>query len=178
MGTMLTEAWLKTNERREKDAFMKLKSNIKRGSKINGLAFKTIFKFLKQLYLPQACGRHIFVHLYLKDIGLPALSDFWLQEIKCFCSYRGSLQAVLLSGWDRAVSGLRKKVSMYFYSLNLFHIYRKLVKYLCSASRAFSISGYQTFLLMKYLHECTHAQKPLAVFTENRQTYFVILQDI
>lgn len=57
---------------------MKLKSNIKKGSKINQLVIKTIFKFLKQLYLPQARGTDTFVDLYLKDIGLPALSDFCL----------------------------------------------------------------------------------------------------
>lgn len=58
---------------------MKLKSNIKKGIK-NKLASSHdiffFFSFLKQLYLPQACGTDKFVDLYLKDIGLPALPDF------------------------------------------------------------------------------------------------------
>lgn len=73
---MLTEVWLKNQRKRIKNGFMKLKSSIKKGSKINWLAFKTIFKFLKQLYLPQAHGIDKFVDLYLKDVGLPVLSDF------------------------------------------------------------------------------------------------------
>lgn len=56
---------------------MKLKSNIKKGIK-NKLASShdIFFSFLKQLYLPQACGTDKFVDLYLKDTGLPALPDF------------------------------------------------------------------------------------------------------
>lgn len=100
------------------------------------------------------------------------------KRFMCFCSYQGRLEALLHTAWNRTVSGLRKRVNMYFYNMNLFCIYRKLVKYLYSASRALWIYGYQTFLLTKYLHEYVHAQKTLAVFTENWESYFVILQDL
>lgn len=42
------------------------------------MTFFFFLKFLKQLYLPWAYGTDKFVDLYLKDIGLPALSDFWM----------------------------------------------------------------------------------------------------
>lgn len=71
------------------------------------------------------------------------------KRFMCFCSYQGRLQVLLHSGWNRTVSGLRKEVSMYFYNMNLFCIYRKLVKYLYSASRALWIYGYQTFFAYK-----------------------------
>lgn len=67
---MLTEVWLKNQRKRIKrwihETEIKYQKRIK--TKLASTQ-NTISKFLKQLYLPQA-----FVNLYLKDIGLPALS--------------------------------------------------------------------------------------------------------
>lgn len=74
---MLTEVWLKNQRKRIKRRIHEIEIKYQKGIK-NKLASiqDTIFKFLKQLYLPQARGTDKFVDLYLKDIGLPILADF------------------------------------------------------------------------------------------------------